>query len=342
MDFIPQNAPRNDAPPEEVVAPVVLSRREKWKRTRVLWAGFAASNLVGLLTVVALPRVLEALSSWFAPRGGGTFVSVLGISMFVAIPLSMGAISALVWKPLQLPKSHLSLYSASNTILAVGGSAVVLREGAICLLMASPILWVMIWSGCLMGEALFNWVNRPLRMSLLPLFALCLFQDVRSSNVTHEISDEVTIRATPAQVWHQVKRFPPVDDAPEYWLFKMGMPMPIVSKLYGEKIGAKRECILTGGLVFDEKVTVWKLRQQLTFDVVRQPDHPELTGHFKLLRGEFRLRDNKNGTTSLMGTSWYRLNVRPLWYWQLWADDAIRHVHLRVMHHIRDEAERKA
>ena len=115
--------------------------------------------------------------------------------------------------------------------------------------------------------------------------------------------------------------------------------MPIESKLHGEKVGAKRECILTGGLVFDERVTVWKPREQLTFDIAKQPDHPELTGHFKLLRGEFRLRDNKNGMTTLIGTSWYRLNVRPLWYWQIWSDDVIRHIHLRVMNHILDEAE---
>jgi hypothetical protein len=191
----------------------------------------------------------------------------------------------------------------------------------------------------LIGNSLLDKFNKPLQVSLLPLFVLCLFIDSRGSNTISEVTSEVTIRATPAKVWHTVNHFSPITREPDYWLFKLGMPMPIVSKLHGEKVGVKRECILTGNLVFDERVTVWKPREQLTFDIVKQPHHPELTGHFKLVRGEFRLRDNKNGTVTLFGTSWYRLNVKPLWYWELWSDDVIRQIHLRVMNHIRDEAE---
>ena len=62
-------------------------------------------------------------------------------------------------------------------------------------------------------------------------------------------------------------------------------------------------------------------------------------GHFVLDRGEFDLTDNKNGTCTLSGTSWYALNVYPSWYYDLWAADIVRHVHLRVMRLIKTLAE---
>ena len=42
-----------------------------------------------------------------------------------------------------------------------------------------------------------------------------------------------------------------------------------------------------------------------------------------------------DGTTTLVGTSWYTLHVRPLWYFDLWTSDMTRAVHLRVMRHVR-------
>ena len=78
---------------------------------------------------------------------------------------------------------------------------------------------------------------------------------------------------------------------------------------------------------------------KLTFDIIEQPTHPEAYGHITLHRGRFVLRDNGDGTTTLIGTSWYTLHVRPLWYFDLWTSDMTRAVHLRVMHHVRRLAE---
>jgi hypothetical protein len=51
------------------------------------------------------------------------------------------------------------------------------------------------------------------------------------------------------------------------------------------------------------------------------------------------LRDNHDGTTTLIGTSWYRLKVYPALYYDLWARSMCRDVHLRVMKHIKELAE---
>jgi hypothetical protein len=77
----------------------------------------------------------------------------------------------------------------------------------------------------------------------------------------------------------------------------------------------------------------------LTFQIVEQPHDPELLGHLTLHRGQFQLMDNNDGTTTLIGRSWYTLHMRPLWYFDWWTRDVTSHVHLRVMEHIKTLAE---
>jgi hypothetical protein len=70
------------------------------------------------------------------------------------------------------------------------------------------------------------------------------------------------------------------------------------------------------------------------------PSDPELLGHLTAHRGQFELRDNGNGSTTLIGRTWYTLHVRPLVYFDWWTHDIFSAVHLRVMKHIQRLAER--
>jgi hypothetical protein len=65
-----------------------------------------------------------------------------------------------------------------------------------------------------------------------------------------------------------------------------------------------------------------------------------LIGHITPSRGQFLLRDNGDGSTTLVGSTWYSLHVRPLWYFDWWTEQIFRAVHLRVMNDIRQRAER--
>jgi hypothetical protein len=76
------------------------------------------------------------------------------------------------------------------------------------------------------------------------------------------------------------------------------------------------------------------------FDVTRQPDHPEIIGHFQFDRGEIRLAANADGTTTITATSWYRLFMRPALYFDWWTSDITHNVHFRVLNHLKTLAER--
>ena len=107
----------------------------------------------------------------------------------------------------------------------------------------------------------------------------------------------------------------------------------------GNFVGADRQCIFSGDAVFKEKVIEINPAQVLTFDIIESPPDPELIGHLTPKRGQFLLRDNGDGSTTLIGSTWYTLHVRPLWYFDWWTEQVFRAVHLRVMRHVQQLAE---
>ena len=133
--------------------------------------------------------------------------------------------------------------------------------------------------------------------------------------------------------------FKPIPDPPGYWLFRVGLPCPMETTNEGHFVGARRACRFSGGAVFKEVVAEIELERRLTFDIVEMPPDPELLGHLDARRGQFELHDNGDGTTTLIGRTWYELHVRPEWYFDWWTHDIFRAVHLRVMRNIKRLAE---
>jgi hypothetical protein len=56
-------------------------------------------------------------------------------------------------------------------------------------------------------------------------------------------------------------------------------------------------------------------------------------------QGQFLLTALPNGGTRVEGTTWYRDAIWPAAYWRLWSDYVIHRIHLRVLEHIRTQAE---
>lgn len=288
----------------------------------------------------------------------GAALVVIGLSLAVAqdsryraamiglwgLPFLMGLVGAWVWSPLKLRIGTTLLYSLYTTLIGLAGAAIVFHEGVICLLMASPLILIFLAAGALVGRAVFGRnSNDRMKVSVLPLLGVILAAEpgFRESNLA-VMTDEITIAARPEQVWPHVLAFSEIPEPPRYWLFRIGLPYPTATTNGGNFVGADRACEFSGGVVFEEKVAVIEPNRRLAFDIVKMPPDPELMGHIDTTRGEFELRDNGDGTTTLIGRSWYRLHVRPLWYFDWWTRDMGRAVHLRVMRNVKRLAEEAA
>lgn len=309
-----------------------IGPENKRRRSRITW-GVLAANMAAVLMI--------GLGQWLGAKSG-TGASIFISSDFTLVPLVMGLVSAFFWKDLRLTTLEYFLFSLITSGLGLLCGGMFMGEGIICLFIVSPLLLCFIFGGALLGRWLFQFDNNRLNLSLLPLALTLLTLDVFSPHhYENSVSDTVVIHAPAAQVWTHLAAVPPIPERPNFWLFQMGLPYPTQSTVMGVGVGAKRRCIFSQERVFEEQITEWQPGRKLTFDVTSQPRDPEIMGHARVERGQFELQGNRDGTTTLTGTSWYELYVYPSWYYDLWARSIARQVHLRVMTHIKTLCEQQ-
>ncbi len=317
-----------ELPPLDSTAP---GPRWRWV---VLIAGMVAGNVVIALLYVGVVFLVKAL------HDHAEVWRVVRLPSFFLSPLIGGLAASFVWRRLRPGIGATALNSLWMTVLGLGGAAVVFREGVICLLIVAPLFYVLVLTGALIGRVWFKPDDVRFRFSILPLLALfAIGEPLARSGGGGVVRDELLIRAAPERVWPEVTAFPEITAEPAFWLFRLGLPYPVATTSAGDFVGADRRCIFSGGAVFKEKVAGLVLAKELTFDIIESPPDPELIGHLTPTRGQFLLRDNGDGTTTLVGRTWYALHVRPLWYFDWWTQQIFRAVHRRVMEDVRRRAE---
>ena len=300
-----------------------------------LLLGIIAANAIGAALLLAVTLFVRA----YIHQDVSTLVAW---PSFFFIPFFIGLVASWFWRRLQRTLGWSFLDALWVTLLGLAAAAIILREGVVCLVIVSPALYVFVLCGILLGRLWFRPNYTSLQLTIFPLLALItLGEVVYHAEQKAVVTDRIVINAPPAKVWPHVLAFPEIPDRPDYWIFRLGLPYPTTTTNGGNFVGADRQCIFSNGIVIKERVAELVPDEKLTFDVVEQPTDPEAYGHITLHRGQFVLQDNRDGTTTLIGSSWYTLHVRPSWYFDIWTRDMTRAVHLRVMNHIRQLSERR-
>lgn len=297
-------------------------------RAKRLFYGMLAGNALGALTIL--------LATGFAMLVGQPLGLFIIWPSLVLAPFAVGVVAAWVWNPLDLNISGILLHSLSSTLLGVSAAFFLGSEGIVCLIIGAPILYIGTAAGALAGRVWFRAKRDRLNLCMAPILILAVAAEpgLRGSH-RGVVTDEIRISAPPSKVWPHVLAFPEIPDAPDYWLFRVGLPYPTETTNGGNFIGADRACKFSGDAVFKEKIAEFVPERLLTFDIIESPPDPELLGHLDAHRGQFELRDNGDGTTTLIGRTWYSLHVRPSSYFDWWTHDIFRAVHLRVMKHVK-------
>ena len=309
--------------------PLLPPHRPVWP---TLLLGMVAGNAVGgafLFGISLLPGGLKEVRD------------VVIWPSLILVPFIVGLVAAWFWRRLGRSLAISFLDALFTFLLSLALAAVVMREGVVCLVIASPLLYTFLLTGILLGRLWFRSNDSKLRLTIFPVVALLtLGESLQRVDKQAVVTDQILIHATPDKVWPHVLAFSEIPDPPDYWIFRLGLPYPTQTTNGGNFVGADRQCMFSDGIVIKERVAELVPQQKLTFDIIEQPTHPEAYGHITLHRGQFVLRDNRDGTTTLFGSSWYTLHVRPRWYFDLWTRDMTRAVHLRVMNHVRQLAEK--
>lgn len=275
-----------------------------------------------------------------------------GIALFILTPFFMGAFPAILYgSKKQLNKMEAWKVAFRSLIIFTLGLLFFAIEGLICIAMVAPIAILFNWIGSLIGYFIVNKSAKKSSIVALILLGIIPTTGFIEKDFKPALTSVVTaieIKADLATVWENVVEFPQLE-APKDLIFKTGIAYPINAKIKGAGIGAIRYCNFTTGS-FVEPVTVWNQPNLLAFDVLEQPapmkeisfwdiDAPHLHDYFVSKRGQFKLTQLPNGNTLLEGTTWYYHNIKPAFYWKGWSEYIIHQIHLRVLRHIKKNAE---
>jgi hypothetical protein len=334
---------------KEKRTPPVLDN--SWDRFcgKVLPRGAFASAAFAIL----LATVLCVALAWL----GTAVFKDYGWTMFIGLPFMMGFLSVLIDSFRTERGFARCILVANLTVSLVGvGLLAIALEGLMCIIMAAPLAFGIATIGGAMGYAVqktFWWRDSSPKLFcsvilLVPL-AMGVEHAVPPALPLLAVRSSVVINAPPEKVWRNVVSFSQLPP-PTEMIFKLGVAYPIRAEISGCGVGAVRHCNFSTG-PFVEPITVWDEPRLLKFSVTKNPEpmqewtpyrevHPEhLDGYLESQAGQFRLVPLAGGRTLLEGTTWYHHHLWPADYWQLWSDQIIHTIHLRVLNHVKQLSE---
>ncbi len=334
---------------DEPVEPAPLTEERAPFFHRLLPRDAFGSALIALLITVPIALIGSVLSV--------KVFSSYGWSLFVGMPFALGMIAAMLYgyhEERDLGRC-IGVANAGLVMLAVG-LLIVAAEGAICLIMAAPLGSMLATLGGIVGYWVQKRPNAHADTSRVTVAVWIVLPLVFGLEQIHQpeapliaVRTSIVVDAPPETVWPNVVAFSELPP-PEDWLFKTGIAYPNRARIDGHGVGAIRYCEFTTGQ-FVEPITVWDEPNLLAFDVSSQPhpmqewtffqdlDPAHLDGYFGSERGQFLLTALPGGKTQLEGTTWYRHRIWPNGYWRLWSDWILHRIHLRVLKHVKRQAE---
>lgn len=120
---------------------------------------------------------------------------VPAVAGVVIVPYFIGFCAAIPWRSLHDPNRSVLGFSFLLTFGSCLGAAIVLREGAVCLVMAFPILWLGVALGVMTSLTLGQKGGR-LQFSVIPALMVALVVDARMpGEETDVVVDEIVNRS---------------------------------------------------------------------------------------------------------------------------------------------------
>jgi uncharacterized membrane protein YhaH (DUF805 family) len=323
---------------------------------RVYWPESPmGSAVVAVVMAVSISAAIGVIITWLDLR----FIGVYGYTLFIGVPIVMGYLSVWIYCQSHDASDADVLRLVTNSLIVAGIAMLAIAvEGAICIVMASPLAWLLAMFGGSLAKSIHNppelvrntYAIAPLLVLALPL--LLGVEHLSPPAVPHfQVRTSIEIAAPPSVVWKRIVAFPPLAP-PKEWPFNVGIAYPIEARLTGEGLTADRECRFSTGS-FKEPILAWETNKHFAFGVADEPIlmkemSPYSNIHVRHLedhdfqpeRADFVLVPLANGGTRLEGTTTYQNKMWPGMYWRLWTDAIVHSIHHRVFAHVKELAEK--
>jgi hypothetical protein len=306
---------------------------------------------------VVLGAIFAAVIGTILIAFGTRYLLTYAWGLFLGVPFFMGfAASWFVNRDGIRPARYAVNASVAAIVLTGLGLIGMAFEGVICLAMAFPLAAPFAIAGALVARAILKSGGRPETapgaftacIALLPVMMVGE-RAAKMEPPVNAVTTSIVIDAPVDLVWKNVISFPPLAP-PEETIFKAGVAYPIAGQIVGSGVGAVRYCRFSTG-DFVEPITTWDENRLLAFNVVAQPQSlrelspweivpPHIEKNYmRSQHGQFRLTAVDAHRTLLEGTTWYQNYLWPQQYWREWSDGIVHTIHLRVLKHVKAQAE---
>ena len=264
--------------------------------------------------------------------------SLLSAQFLIGAPFFIGATAiylANYYRPITRGRVFLITFWLVVSILLI--SVPVLGEGVICIVMASPIIYLAILIGGLLMRLLCQKVwrtkNSKTLYSVAILPFLVLFVPLAPTPETYQVTDSIIIHAAPEQIWQSINRIEDIEPKIFYQQSRllpfMNVPTPKSAVTVWENNQWVRKCEWHGDISFDEPLISHIPNRQLRWQFVFYPDsvppktlddHVTINGeHFKLLHGQYDLEPINENSTRLSFNVTYRISSNLNFYAGFWG-----------------------
>lgn len=297
---------------------------------------YAPRSVIRKLLPAAIVLGLMLLEFIFCYKVAEDTSSLLGIQFLIGVPFFIGATAvylASYRQPITSGQVFVLTFWLILGILII--SVPVLKEGTICIVMASPIIYfAMLFGGLVMRVVCLKiWRTKALySVVLLPL--LVLFAPLEQTPETYLVTNSIVIEATPEQVWQSINHIEDIEPEGFYQesqlLPFMQVPTPKSAMTVWENNQWVRKCQWHGDIYFDEPLISQIPNRQLRWQFVFYPnsvppktldDHVTINGeHFKLLHGQYDLEPIDSDTTKLTFNVTYRISTNLNFYAGFWGN----------------------
>src|SRR6266480_4691544 len=138
--------------------------------------GPVAANVVGVVFCFAFVLLFQlpdhaGLPSRVQPWFYGVAVMAIWPSL-VLVPMAMGIAAAYFWRSLSFSLGEYFLWWIVTSLISPFGAYFAFKEGAVCLLIGFPILFVCGLAGVLLGRLLFKSKTATINLSVLPVLLI--------------------------------------------------------------------------------------------------------------------------------------------------------------------------
>lgn len=332
----------------------MISLTVLWSRWKVWWLSALNGALLGCLFRFGFDNRWD---QWFG-YSSATAALLVTCSFLAVMPFATGYLGVRQYLS-KTPLGNLAWYKwlflpCISVLVMMLVTIAVKWEGFVCLLFASPIMFVFAVLGGITARIVWGRFARRspgiISAYALPLLLIVIESQIPSPWQIRTVHTEILIHAPAQTVWDNIKSVRAIapSELPSSWINRIGFPKPIAATLSHEGIGGVRQASFTGGLIFTETVHQWQPNQDLAFSIRANTDaiprttldeHVTIGGpFFDVLDGEYQI-DSRSDGVLLRLDSRQRLSTHLNRYASLWTDAVMRAIQNQILFVIRARCE---